>query len=337
MVWRFSRLIILFYFLFPLCSYGEPPSGLGASPLLDREQIDTNTMGVNAFANDLRFGDVRSQLREVKETLGLNHIRVLLHWNDQIQPRKRDRPQFGFYDQIIRSIPRGVDALIIINGLPSWMHDEQNWIDGNPRKTFVKKWARKVIRRYKRKRKVIGFQIWNEPNDSTNINNQVLGMDTSPENYVDLLRRSRKVTRRFARRKLVVGAATTSISQNFPETLDYNRELAALGAQELMDIWAIHYYSIRLETFFLGGVGDFLDSVTRPIWVTESGEKGTTTQLEYVEQLWPFLSDQIPGIERFYYYRFTEDAPADVTFGLRNLTPGQELSDLYIHLRDRAS
>jgi len=108
------------------------------------------------------------------------------------------------------------------------------------------------------------------------------------------------------------------------------------GAENYCDIWAVHYYGEQIENVFRPrGFRSFSHGLTKPIWITESGEKGTNKQLTYGRRVWPFLTSNVHGIKRIYQYQFTEDTPADSTYGLRNLTPGQELSDLYIFLRDR--
>ena len=68
--------------------------------------------------------------------------------------------------------------------------------------------------------------------------------------------------------------------------------------------------------------------------VTESGRRGFNNQLAYGERTWPFLRKELGNIDRIFQYRFTDPQDSDKTEGLRNLTPGEELSDLYIHLRD---
>jgi len=73
-----------------------------------------------------------------------------------------------------------------------------------------------------------------------------------------------------------------------------------------------------------------------PIWVTESGERGVTKQLEYVERTWPFLLKEAPGIQRFYYYTYASSgSSADIAYGLRTDQPQAPVSDLYVYLRDR--
>ena len=69
--------------------------------------------------------------------------------------------------------------------------------------------------------------------------------------------------------------------------------------------------------------------------MTETGAQGVNKQLEYAERIFAFLKSKMPGIARLYIYQFTESTPSTNTYGLRNLTPGFFVSDLYIKLRDR--
>ena len=334
----FLSLISVFLFCTPLLaddSSREPLNNRTIS-FLPRETIDVSKMGVNAFVNDSRFGSINAQFTEVKDALGLTQVRVLFGWDDNVQPTPGSKPFFGFYDEIIKELPKGMRALVIITGLPSWMSDSSNWLGNDPRRTFHRRWIQKIIRRYRRKRKVVGFQIWNEPNMSTNSENDVLEFTSSPENYVSLLRRAKRYRDRRARKKLIVSAATTSIIQDYPETLEYNEALVSAGAEQYLDRWGIHFYGTSLERMLIpGGPSDFMNSLNKPIWITESGRQGINEQLNYVERVWPYITDDVPGIERIYFYQFTESSNAAETFGLKNLTEGQTVSDLYIWLRDR--
>lgn len=304
--------------------------------LFPRTPIDTSITGVNAFVNDARFGTIQDQFQEVKSTLRLKYVRILFAWDDNVQPSPSSKPNFSFYDDIASNLPRGTQAIAVLTGIPSWMSDSQNWVGGSPRKTFVNKWVRKVAKRYFKNTRIKAYQIWNEPNDSGNPNNAILGIEDSPVNYVEMLKQARTVVRKQKKRKSVINAATTAINQGYPRALDYNNEMLAAGALAYADAWAIHYYGSHYENVLRpGGVEDSLANLGKPIWVTESGEQGVNSQLEYVERTWPFLKERIPGIARFYLYQFTEDSPAEETFGLKNLTPGFTISDLYIYLRDR--
>jgi hypothetical protein len=320
-------------------AYAEPRSEISVRSslsLLPRKTVNVANMGVSAFVNDQRFGTIRAQLREVRQTLGIRHIRVLFAWNDDVQPSPTSPPNFSFYDDIVSAIPSGTDALVIVTGVPSWMQDRRNWIGGNPRATFVELWAKKIFQRYGARGRISSWQIWNEPNMDENPDNVLLEINNSPANYVELLGLAYSASRQVAPRKKVVAAATTAINQDFPDTLQYNEEMQANGAESVSDIWAIHYYGTGFENvIFPGGIASFLNGVTKPIWLTESGAKGINAQRNYVERVWPFLGRFIPGIRRYYLYQFTEATPAESTYGLRNLTARLTVSDLYIYLRDR--
>ncbi len=301
-----------------------------------RRSIDTSRLGVNAFVNDGRFGSIGTQFSEVKNVLRLNFVRVLFNWDDNVQPSPNANPNFSFYDDIINGLAPGLDALIVVTGVPSWMADSSDWVNGNPRTTFVDRWVAKVAERYGSHPQVIGLEVWNEPNMTSNSQNVLMGLAASAENCVELLTLANNTIRTFAPSKLIIGSATTAINQNFSETLDYNRSLQAAGAENFVDVWGVHYYGKQYENLVRDdGVADFLNSLSKPVWVTESGAQGVNSQLAYGEEVWPYLIEKVPGIARIYVYQFTEATPADVTYGLRNLTEGLLVSDLYVHLRDR--
>lgn len=334
---RFSQPFLLFALLLVADSASAQIAALDLIDLIaPRSKIDARRTGVNAFANDQDFGPVRSQYREVRNTLRLKYVRVLFAWNDDVQPSADSAINFSFYDEIARSLPARTQALVVLTGVPSWMQNPENWIDGDPRKTFVSLWVEPVLRRYRKRSKLKAYQIWNEPNSDSFGENAVLQVLDSPENYRHMLCEAKQVFARVAPRRKVVNAATTAINQDFPDTLNYNQELQSLGVEDCLDYFAFHYYGSAYETLIVpGGVSDFLNSIAKPLWLTESGERGVNNQLEYVERTWTLLNKQITGIKRFYYYQFTEDSGPDSTYGLRTKSASQPVSDLYIWLRDR--
>ena len=328
-------LLCLFLSLFAGCGAKDSIEDAIDSINPDRKPIDVSITGVNAFANDARFGSIAAQLSEVRNSLKLRHIRVLMAWNDAVQPSPNATPNFSFYDEILAAVPPGTDVLIVVTGVPSWMRDSTNYIDANPRKTFAQLWVRAVMARYASNSSVAAIEIWNEPNMLSNSDNTLINVAESPSNYVELLGFSYSIVKDLAPRVLVVSAATTAINQNFPATKEYNQEMQTAGAESFADIWGVHYYGKQFENVVRNdGVQDFLNSINRPIWVTESGAQGVNEQLPYVETVWPFLSEKIPGIERYYYYQFTEASAPEVTYGLRNLSASSPISDLYVFLRD---
>ena len=301
-----------------------------------RKPIPYSLLGLNSFLNDSRFGSIRSQLRDATRNLGIKKVRVLVAWNDQVQPSPSATPNFGLYDRIISSLPAGTEALVILTGAPSWVQDSRNWVGGSPRSTFVELWVKKVVTRYKARARVGAYQIWNEPNNPSFSENETLDVLTKPANYVELLALAHAAVKSISPRKRVVNGATTAIAQNFPATLDYNKAMVDAGVLSFTDVYAIHFYGKSVERVILpGGVADFVNSIQKPIWVTETGAQGVNKQLDYAERIFPFLKKNMPGIVRMYIYQYTESSPAGSTYGLRNLTPGATVSDLYIKLRDR--
>lgn len=326
---------IIALLLFFLCSCGE------AGDLLDialdppsRKPIDKSIVGINNFFVNNEFGSISEQYTDINSNLGLKFYRVLFAWTDDVQPTPSSPLNFSFYDQIALNIPAGADVLVVLTHQPSWMADPANWTSGNARSTWVDRFLKPLVARYGSVPRINGFEIFNEPDVVTVPADSVLELQT-PANYFELLKDSYFAIKSIAPSKLAVMAATTSIQRNFPTILDYNRTLRDLGGEGYTDIWNVHYYATSYESVVTNnGVADFLNSVSRPIWVTESGEQGPNKQLAYVETAWPFLKEKIPGIQRFYYYQYGETGPIETNFGLRTTDPSFPVSDLYIHFRD---
>ncbi len=301
----------------------------------ERKPIDTSRMGVNSFFVAPGLGTISERYVEIRDTLRLNYVRVLFAWTDGVQPSPGSSLNFSFYDDIIEAIPPGVDVLIVLSHTPGWMVDPANWIDGNARKTWVEKFLRPMVERYADTPGIIGWEVFNEPDLITVASDASLEL-IEPSNYFELLGFASEVLRTTDPTRLIVMAATSSIQQNYSSHLDYNKELKELGTENLIDIWNIHYYGEQFENVVRnGGVESFLDSLSVPIWITESGEQGPNNQLPYVETAWPYLREKVPGIDRIYYYQFAETGSPETSFGLKTVDSGTTLSDLYIFLRDR--
>lgn len=298
------------------------------------QPIDISEMGVNNFFVDSQFGTIDQQYADIEDNLGLHYVRVLFAWSDQVQPTPTSPLDYSFYDNILAGIPAGVDVLIILVHTPAWMSDSANWVDGDARKTFVEKWVTPTVQRYANNTGVVGWEVFNEPNAITVPSDNSLGLN-DPANYVSLLQMSAEVIRATDPTSLIVVAATTSIQQNYPHSLDYNKAIQKLGAEELVDIWNIHYYGTEYNHVTRkNGVADFLNSLTKPIWMTESGAQGAQ-QLTYVETTWPFLQDEVPAIERIYYYQYANPGDSAGNYGMLTTDPVTPESDLYIYLENQ--
>ena len=297
-----------------------------------RETIDRSIVGVtNFFLEQDKFGTYDQQFNEISSTLGLHYVRILAAWTDGAQSGPNADIDFGYLDDIVSRIPAGVDVLIVLAHTPSWMTKPANWVNGDPRLTFIQKWVRLVVSHFAGHSGIVGYEVWNEPDLTTVASDSVLGLE-QPANYYDLLSRAAPVIRSLDPTRLVVLAATSSIQQGYPAALTYNQELQTLGAEKYIDIWNIHVYGRQFEKF--GPIITFLNSLSEPIWVTESGAQGPEEQLAYVEQMWPYLTKNVSAIQRIYYYEFASSAALDENFGLRTNDSAHPVSDLYVWLRD---
>ena len=300
-----------------------------------RKPINPNMMGVNNFFVDKQFGSISQQYSDIKDVIRLKYIRVLLAWTDDAQPSPDQAPQYAFYDDILNSAPAGVDVLVVLAHTPSWMANSANWDNNNPRLTWVNKWVKPTVARYANNPRIVGFEVWNEPDLTVVPSDAALGLE-QPQNYAELLSYAARIIRTTARGKLVVSAATQSIQQDFPNRLHYNQAMRDAGVEGMVDVWNIHYYGKQFESVVTSnGVADFLNSISKPIWITESGETGPNDQLAYVETAWPFLTEQIPSITRIYYYQYGDTQPPEQNFGLRLTDPQFPVSDLYVYLKNR--
>lgn len=304
----------------------DPPS---------RKPIDTTIMGVNAFFVNDGFGTIDDQFADIKSKIRLRYVRILLAWTDGVQPTPTSPLNFSFYDQILNRIPPGVEVNIVLAHTPTWMTNPANWIDGNPRTTYAETWVREVAKRYSVNGRVTSIEVWNEPDLTVVPSDTALGLE-DPGNYFELVSKSAAEVRRNSGGKLVVMGATRSIQQDFPNTIRYNQKLRDLGIENVIDVYNFHFYGKTYESVVTqNGAADFLNSIRLPIWLTESGAQGPNNQLAYVEEVWPFLKEKVPGIQRFYYYEYTSSFPPEQSYGLRLTDPVTPVSDLYVFLRDR--
>jgi hypothetical protein len=290
-------------------------------------------LGLNSFFNDDSFGSAAHQAKDIFNNLGLRRLRVLVRWDDHASPVPEVQPNFNFITNVLDALPSTADVLVVTTGVPSWMNDPSNWIDLNPRRTFIEKWFTPLLSKLKQYSKVKSIQIWNEPNDSSLEENKIMKFDV-PENYIELVWLAKREVERLGLNVKLLNAATTAINQKSNSPLDYNKKLVSLGLKDYVDIFAVHFYGSQLEQVVRkGGVREFLKDLRMEVWVTESGERGVTKQLDYASRYWPYLIKEIPAIKRIYIYIYADRDPPNRTYGLRNLSKDTPYSDLYFYLR----
>lgn len=325
---NFFRLLILVVLPFFVACKNDVEDAIDVAEGVDRQSIDRSLLSINAFGNDGRYGTAAQQFSIIRDRLGLNRLRIVIDWNDGHQPSSNQSYNFAFADSVVNSIPDGMSAIVVLNQVPRWMSDTSTWVNGSAIDSFVERFVDRVVRRYGGNPKIEGFQVWNEPNMIIDrYDNDIMNFGQNAYLYVELLSKAYTKIKSIAPGKLVISAATTSINQNFPETLDYNRNMVSAGALNYCDVYAIHFYGRQYErVLFDGGVRNFVNGLNKVVYVTETGAQAD--QLAYGEEVWPFLKEQMPAIERMYIYKYDEDSG----YGL--VSPSGVPTDLYNWLED---
>jgi len=290
-------------------------------------KIPRDKLGVqNEFVSTPK-GDPGAQGNDIRSTLKLRHVRSSFFFDEGYLPSEAAGANFARFDAILAAIPPDTDLVVILAYAPQWLAHRADWKD-----VFIARYAIPVLERYGKDGRIAGWEIWNEPDGFCNGNVAPAGvLDCSPADYVDLVRRVAPEVRSRSGAP-VVGAATTSINQSFPSHLDYNKDLVGAGLLDLIDVYNFHWYGEQLEKLTFGGIADFLNGTGKPVWCTESGERGSTNQLGHAQDVFPALDDNVKHLDRIYIFTYFDGEGPATTFGLV-ANNGIE-SDLYQFLRD---
>jgi hypothetical protein len=290
-------------------------------------KIPREKLGVqNEFVGTPK-GDPAAQGADIRNTIDLRHIRSSFFFDEGFLPSEGASPNFSRFDAIVASIPPDVDLLPIFAYAPGWLAHRADWKD-----VFINRYVIPVLDRYGNDGRIAGWEIWNEPDAFCNGNVAPPGvLDCSPGDYVDLVSRVAPVIRARSGAQ-VVAAATTSINQSFPNNFDFNKDLVGAGLLDLVDVFNFHWYGSQLEKLTFGGIADFLNGTGKPVWCTESGERGSTQQLGHASEVFPAFDDKVKQLERIYIFTYFDGLGPENTYGLV-ASNGIE-SDLYQLLRD---
>lgn len=293
-----------------------------------KKEIEKDRVAVNNFFNLPICGDISKQY-ELIRNLGIKTVRVLFAWSDGVQPRPNDDLNFSFYDSIVQNCPDDIQLLPVVSHTPSWFLNEVSSTETID--YWLTSWFEKVVKRYAGNSKIIGYEVWNEPDVSVCFSNSNLCLEF-PERYIELLRKAKEYIRQTDNTKLCVMAATTSIQKRHGLALEYNQDLLQLGIEQYTDLWNIHLYGEHFEELLKDdGLVDFLKSIKRPIWLTETGCVGHQKQLEYFRKVYSFMMTYTK-VEKLFYYILTDSDSPDQTYGLvtrRTEKEGMKFSDLY--------
>ena len=286
--------------------------------------FDRSIIGINNTFTDSGFGEPKEQF-DIINDLRIKHIRVIFPW---LQPTEKKKIDFSFYDKIINSCPDDTKLLIVIAHSPEWFvhvhedleHAQDHWFEG---------WFKPVVDRYKPSKKIIGYEIFNEPDAILMSSDSLLGLNV-PENYMRLLRKCSAYITDVDSSKKIVMSATATLRDNSAH-LEYNKELIRLGIQDLVDVYSIHCYDGEYVSWLkTNGIVDFLNSIKLPIWITETGTHGLENQtfLNF-SKTYKFFKRFVPGVKMFYIYTLVDHTSKE--FGILDHL-GNTNSDLYYTL-----
>ena len=292
---------------------------------LKSKRIDVSKLGVNSFYNDGRFGSIQGQANEIHNSLKIKYQRCLYVWNDKTQKTPGADINFGHIEKVVQSQPADAKILIVVGGVPSWA--------ANNGPNAYTEMFRQLCMKFKDEPRVEGYQVWNEPDMDSVPDNHQMGFIDSPTTYFNMLGECYKISKMVNPDKIITNAATRSITQDYPNALDYNKKLVNLGIQEIVDVYSIHFYGDQYERLFRpNGVLQFLNSLEKRIWITEGGIEGLD-QLSYCSKTFPFLLQKIKKADRIYHYIYHEASDSQIQFGMKVFINGElDVSDLFVWL-----
>lgn len=280
------------------------------------KNIDMKRMGMNAFFNTNIFtpkgglGEIQSQFADIAMNVKTTNIRILLNWNDSIQKNIKSKPNFSFYDTIFQTCYDNYKLIPVINGCPTWNKDSDTTKNLN---NFLEKWVFPCLERYGHSEKVLGFQIGNEINTAMFHDNTVYGFVNSPEIYVNVFGAIRKQIDPSIK---LISSPTTSIIQNYPNTLKYNKTLRSLQIDEIADYYAFNYYGNSIiPACWFGGAIDFLNSLKCPVICTEFGSDNPSKHVDYFFKYGSFFQKNIKKLELTCWYQY-DGSGSTASYGL---------------------
>ena len=230
----------------------------------------------------------------------------------------------SFYRDVEAALKsQNLKAIAVLTALPQWVKASPN-----KEALYVDKFIKVVANTFKGSNSIIGYQIWNEPNDASNDDNGILGF-SDPQKYFELVQKAAPAIKAISPNKLVLNASTTSIIQNYRDTISYNEKLMSLGIESYIDKYAFHYYGDPYTTLLRPyGALEFLKSVSIPLWVTEVGTPHFDKHSSYAKIKIPYLLSRLGNLERVFWYQF-DGGPGDKEY---NITNGVDTSTLYQYL-----
>lgn len=157
------------------------------------------------------------------------------------------------------------------------------------------------VARYATDPKLVGWELENEPEN-------FLGW--TAQQYVDWVKGVAPDVRSVmgAGKKLVAGA-TRPMVQDYPNNLNFNKDMIAAGLLDEVDVFNMHVYTKQYEK--VPSVEDvYADAraAGKEVWVTEVGENDLAEQLDYFLQVVEVYRRLGIDPERWILYAWNDDA-----------------------------
>lgn len=298
-------------------------TALSGAPRTPYEKI-----GLTMFPGNRTAGSLSSQMSDIK-TLKVNMIRATFWFDTSYMPYNGAQPNFARFDEILSSAEAaGLDVLPILGYVPNWLEGYADW-----KTVFVNDYVIPVVKRYKGR--VKNWEVWNEPDEfKYNV------LNGSAEDYFDLLKRVSAAIRATDPSAKVVSAATTNVTGDGITKWEWLQRLIDLGLSQHADVLNMHYYAdMEVELGSIGG--PTVKNAGLPVWVTETGNKGQSSQKSYFDSNMSHIDKSIAP-ERIYWYCYVqgegknEEVSPSESYGLITYYGGLRYeSTLYTHLKTR--
>lgn len=156
------------------------------------------------------------------------------------------------------------------------------------------------VSRFANDPKVIAWELENEPENF---------LQWTAQQYVDWVKDVAPLVRNTAGRdQKLVAAATRPMVQDFPNTLNYNKDMISAGLLDEVDVFNMHVYTKQYEK--LPSVEEVFTSAQSrgaEVWVTEVGENELADQLSYFLQVTEVYKRLDMDADRWVIYAWNDD------------------------------
>lgn len=204
---------------------------------------------------------------DAARSAGFNIVRSDFFWRNV---EREGRYDFTAFDQRMAALEaRGMQVIWILDYGHADHGGEYRPVSAEDKAAYVA-YARAVAERYKGRRAVLAYEIWNEPNH--------FGWPKAPEEFAALARQAAEAIKEADPGATVVSGGLSWVDRA------YLYRMASTGALAAFDAIGIHPYrqTMRPESFAsdMRPIADILEAnrVAAPVWATEWGQSAVISQ-----------------------------------------------------------